>query len=95
MTASGTVNLFFSRYKDLINGIEIMDPKTGEKRKDLKSVRCGKIAFAECLFVRWFLPIPAMLFPPLISKLLVSKVPLFARNTKAKFLADVLVCYLS
>jgi hypothetical protein len=45
---SGTVNLFFSRYKDLLSGIEIMDPTTGEKRSDLRSKKCGAKGFGQC-----------------------------------------------
>lgn len=92
---SSTVNLGFSRYKDLTDGIEIIDPKTGEKMPHLKSQKCGMKGFVESLFVRWFLPIPAMLFPPLAGAFLNSRMALYRTNKKFGFGVDVFICYVS
>lgn len=41
VAGSSTVNLFLSRYKDLAEGIEMLDPETGLPRSDLKSKKAG------------------------------------------------------
>jgi len=92
---ASTVNLFFSRFKDLQNGIEVMDPKSGEKIENLRSIKCGQKAFGEALFVRWFLPIPAMLLPSVISTILTKKFTFYRSNKKLGFFCDVLICYFS
>lgn len=58
ITASG-VNLFFSRNKDITEGIFVLDPETNEKIETVKSKKCGMLAFKDSLMIRWLLPIPS------------------------------------
>ena len=55
---ASTVNLFFSRSKDLTEGICVNDPATGAKIEGVKSKECGLLAFKDGLIIRWLLPIP-------------------------------------
>lgn len=55
---ASTVNLFFSRSKDLTEGICVNDPATGSKIEGVKSKECGLLAFRDGLIIRWLLPIP-------------------------------------
>lgn len=57
VVSASTVNLFFSRNKDLTEGIQVLHPKTNEPIKEVKSVKAGQYAFLDALFVRWFIPI--------------------------------------
>ena len=58
---ASTVNLFFSRSKDLTEGICVNDPSTGEKIETAKSKECGLLAFKDGLIIRWLLPIPGII----------------------------------
>ena len=79
----------------MINGIEILDPKTGEKMSHLKSQKCGMKGFAECLLFRWFLPIPAQVFPGLITSFLMPKFAFYRTNRRLGFFCDMLTIYFS
>ena len=59
---ASSVNLLFSRNKDLTEGIYVIDPATGEKIETVKSKKCGLLAFKDSLLVRWLLPIPSKYF---------------------------------
>ena len=61
LVTASSVNLFFSRSKDLNEGIYVIDPETGEKLETEKSKKCGLLAFKDSLAVRWLLPIPSKL----------------------------------
>jgi len=56
---ASSVNLLFSRSKDLREGIYVIDPETEEKCETEKSLKCGVLAFKDSLLIRWLLPIPS------------------------------------
>ena len=58
LVCASSVNLLFSRNKDLTEGIYVIDPATGEKIETAKSKNCGLLAFKDGLLIRWLLPIP-------------------------------------
>lgn len=65
--SANTVNFFFSRYKDILNGIAVVDPESpvSENLPGLKSKAVGQMAFTQCLITRWLLSVPCLLGPPL------------------------------
>lgn len=59
LVTASSVNLLFSRNKDLTEGIYIIDPETNETVDTAKSKNCGMLAFKDSLLIRWLLPIPS------------------------------------
>lgn len=64
---ASSVNLYFSRSKELKEGIPVTDPETGLPITDLPSKVAAKSAFMESLLIRWLIPIPLFVVPRLAS----------------------------
>ena len=69
VAGASSMNLFFSRYKDVLHGVEVIDPETNEIYADYKSKIAGWNGFITNLFVRFAIPVPTMLFPVISDNL--------------------------
>ena len=94
LVTASSVNLFFSRSKDLTEGIYVIDPQTGEKSETVKSKACGALAFRDSLTIRWLLPVPVFVFPPLMVKLLDRRLPIYKKKVP-RLLIDALLAYVT
>lgn len=65
---ASSVNLTFSRSKELINGIPITHPRTGEKMENAVSRRAARQAFLDSWIIRMLIPIPLVLLPMASTK---------------------------
>lgn len=64
---ASSVNLYFSRTKELREGIPVNDPDTGLPMTDVPSKVAAKSAFMESLLIRWLIPIPLFVIPRFAS----------------------------
>lgn len=63
LVIANSVNLLFSRSKELKEGILIDDPKSGKQIPELKSKAASRKAFFESLLLRLVIPIPSFIIP--------------------------------
>lgn len=65
---ANSVNLLFSRSKELSQGIAVNHPTTGAKLEGVLSKTAAKRAILEALMLRWLIPIPSFFIPLLLSR---------------------------
>lgn len=88
---ASSVNLFFSRYKEVKEGISVINPKTGENFVGVKSTAAGMFSFKDSLLLRWLIPVPSILsvlplvflFPGMMSNLAKKQFKWYARKGPA------------
>ena len=69
LVCASSANLCFSRFKDIKEGIPILDPSTNENIEGVKSKKAGLLNFRDSLFIRWLIPIPVFIYPKLMSNM--------------------------
>ena len=92
LVTASTVNLFFSRSRDLTEGIFVIDPKTGEKSETVKSKACGALAFRDGVALRWLVPISIFVFPPILVRFFDKRLKIYKRRVP-RLLIDALIAY--
>lgn len=91
---ASSVNLFFSRSKELSDGLPVQDPATNQPIEDLPSQIAAKSAFMESWLIRILIPIPLFLGPMTASRL-ATKHFKFYQKTIPKLAFDATVVGLS
>lgn len=87
---ASSVNLYFSRSRELNQGIPVMDPETNETMTDLPSQAAAKSAFRESIMIRLLIPIPLFVGPMMASKW-ATKNTKFYQKTVPKLAFDATV----
>lgn len=70
VSAANLVNLFYARFRDTFNGIQINEYASGKRIPGLKSKIAAKKAFWMCAFSHMVLPISVIMTPAIIIHLL-------------------------
>lgn len=84
---ASSVNLFFSRSKEVLSGVPVNDPRTNEPIPDLKSRRAAISAFVDSWLVRITMPIP-LIFIPMLAGKVATKHFKFYQSMAPKLLFD-------
>ena len=87
---ASSVNLMFSRSKELQNGIPVQHPVTGATIESPKSKHAAYKAFFDSWLIRILIPIPLILVPMMTSKW-ATKNTQFYKKTVPKLLFDSVV----
>lgn len=90
LVLASSVNLFFSRSKELSSGIPIDDPATGQPIPDLKSKAAARSAFFESWLIRIMIPLP-LIFVPMAASRWAANNTAFYKKTAPKLLFDTTV----
>lgn len=90
LVLASSVNLFFSRSKELNSGIPVNDPATNQPIPDLKSKAAARSAFFESWLIRILIPLPLIVCPMAASRW-ASKNTQFYQRTAPKLLFDTTV----
>ena len=85
-----SVNLYFSRSKELRDGIPVNDPATSESIRDIPSQVATKNAFLESWMIRLLIPLP-LFFGPMGAAKWATKNTKFYHKTIPKFAFDAAV----
>lgn len=85
-----SVNLYFSRSKELKDGIPVNDPLTNEPITDIPSQVAAKNAFLESWMIRLLIPL-ALFFGPMGAAKWATKNTKFYHKTIPKFAFDAAV----
>lgn len=70
VATAGAANALLMRYKEAIDGVEVVD---AEGTKHGKSVTAGRLGLAQVAASRVFLPLPILLLPPYILQFLYAR----------------------
>ena len=87
---ASSVNLTFSRSKELLNGIPVNHPKTDLKIEGLVSRRAARQAFLDSWMIRMLIPIPLVLLPMFTQRWASRHLKVYQR-TVPKFFIDASV----
>ena len=68
LVSANTANLFFSRFKDIKEGIPVLDPATKEPIQGVKSKKAGMSNFYDSMTLRIMISVPIFTFPMLMSR---------------------------
>lgn len=90
LVLASSVNLFFSRSKELNDGIPVDDPATNAPIPGLRSQAAAKSAFFESWLIRILIPLP-LIFGPMAASKWASKNTKFYQKTLPKFAFDTTV----
>ena len=90
LVLASSVNLFFSRSKELNDGIPVNDPLTNHPIPDLRSRAAAKSAFFESWLIRILIPLP-LIFVPMAASKWATKNTAFYKKTAPKLLFDTTV----
>ena len=69
LVSANTANLFFSRFKDIKEGIPVLNPATNQPVQGAKSKKAGMSNFIDSMFLRIMISIPIFTFPMVMSKI--------------------------
>lgn len=90
LVLASSVNLLFSRSKELIDGIPVNDPATHEPLAGLRSKAAARSAFFESWLIRIMIPLPLIVLPMAASRWAANNTK-FYQKAVPKFAFDTTV----
>ena len=90
---ANTVNLLFSRSKELVEGIPVNDPRTGEQVPNFKSLTAGRSSLEESLLLRMAIPIPSFFLPMFASRYAKRNFKFYTNSKPLQLLYDGSIAY--
>jgi hypothetical protein len=93
LVIANSVNLLFSRSGEVLQGIAVNSPLTGEKIPGVKSQVAGRRALLEGLLLRVAIPAPSFFLPLYASLLAKKRFRFYQRSALARLFYDGAVAY--